>query len=191
MKKTNIILLALALVSTSAFAKSTGSAKSMSDTASYSRSAPQSGGGSFGLGLTTFTAFGGTGAISALIPVGSNVIQTTLGLGTSGGFSIAASGLFKATVAGNSDTGLHLGGGLGLGVGSSGSVTVAGFTVAGGGGASFSLMLGGVIGLHHELVANKIAMSFDAGPVITVLPGVAFSIAPLSTLAGFSVHYFL
>lgn len=192
MKKTNTILLALILVSTSAFAKSTGPAKATTDTTSYSRSAPHtsSGGQGFAVGMTTFTALGGSGGLSALIPVGQNVIQTTLTMGTSGGFSFGLGGLYKATVAGNSDTGFHVGGGLGLGVTSTGSTTIAGITVATGG-TAFALSLGGVAGFHHELVANKIQVSFDAGPIITVTPGVAFSIVPFSSLAGFSIHYFL
>ncbi|MCM0604989.1 MAG: hypothetical protein KA715_02760 [Xanthomonadaceae bacterium] len=189
MKNLNTLFLALTLISTPAFAKSTGSSRTI-DTATYTRSAPQSGGHSFALGLTTFSSFGGSGGLSALIPVGQNSIQTTLVLGTSGGFSIIGSGLYKATVVGNSDTGFHLGGGLGFGVASSAATTIGGFTVAAGG-TSFTLLLSGVLGIHHELVANKIQVSFDAGPVITVLPAFAFSIAPFSTLAGFSVHYFI
>lgn len=188
MKKLNTLLLALSLISTPTFAKSNGSAKAV-DTATYTRSAPQSGGGSsyFGLGVTTFTALGGTGGISALLPVGQHSIQMALVLGTSGGFSLGASGLFKATVAGTGDTGFHIGGGLGMGVTS--STTVAGFTVTTG--SAFALMLGGVLGFHHEIVANKIAVSFDAGPVIAILPSVSFSLAPLSTFGGLSVHYLL
>lgn len=198
MKNTKLMAMAALLLSTTAFGKSlsplnngkNNSSKSTHtiDTARMTRSAPRDGGESFGLGVTTNTGVmsgsGGVmaalgGGLSSLIPMGNHYLQTSLGVAVSTTFSFGLASTFKATVAGTSDSGFHVGGGIGLGI-EPGPMA-----------STFFFNLHGVAGVHHE-IANRVQISFDAGPIIAITPApVAITLQPFSGIAGFSVHYML
>ncbi len=94
---------------------------------------------------------------------------------TSPGLTFGVGGTYKYTLSGNAHSGLHVGGGLGLG------------TVI----DSFFVNFSGVGGIHMFIPGlDHILFNFDAGLTLSVIGGkVQFFASGFSPILGLSVHY--
>lgn len=197
MKKQIVLISAiLALASFNAFAAKKDNKAAVAE-ASPSKSYSSSGPTEFGLGVSTMDSQGtGLGhTVSALIELNDKAaIQALFGIHGTGTFAFTLGGLYKHTVAGNRNTGLHVGGGLVLGtVGGVANIANIAALAGGGGGSQFAISILPAGGLHFTFPGlDKIVISFDAGLSVNIVGGSAdFKIGPYSTLGGLSVHYML
>jgi len=131
----------------------------------------------FGLGFASFGAGAfSTSAITAWIPINATMgVQTYLSIPTtSGNFNFYAGGAYKATVHGNAHTGLHIGGDILLGAN----------------GGEFTLLAGGLMGIHYTPVPS-IVFALDGGPQVSLVASKAdFLLSGLSGLLGANLIYF-
>ncbi|MBU6154381.1 MAG: hypothetical protein KGP28_08790 [Bdellovibrionales bacterium] len=131
----------------------------------------------FGLGFASFGAgVLASTAISAWIPINHNMgVQTYLSIPTtSGNFNFYAGGAYKYTISGTAHSGFHIGGDILLGA------------TAG----EFTLLGGGLIGLHFS-PAQSVVFSVDGGPQVSLVASKAdFLLSGLSGILGASLIYF-
>jgi hypothetical protein len=134
------------------------------------------GGKRHGLGFASIsTGVGNSTVLTGWIPFKPSMgIQAYLGIPTTAGsFNFLAGGAFKATVAGNSQAAIHVGGNLLMGA------VASNFTVA----------FGGLAGAHFN-IAPSVLFSVDGGPQLTIIGGTAnFSLGALSSLLGASLMF--
>jgi len=139
-------------------------------------SASTNSGRHYGLGFASMsTGVGNSTMLTGWIPFKPSMgIQAYLGVPTTAGsFNFLAGGAFKATIAGNSQAAIHVGGNLLLGA------LASNFTVA----------FGGLAGAHFT-VAPSVLLSVDGGPQLTIVGGTAnFSLGALSSLLGASLIF--
>lgn len=131
----------------------------------------------FGLGLASFGAGGAAStAISAWIPLNHTMgIQTYLSIPTtSGNFNFYAGGAYKYTLSGTASSGFHVGGDLLLGAA----------------GGEFTLLGGGLMGLHFS-PSHSFVLALDGGPQVSLVASKAdFLLSGFSGLLGASLIYF-
>jgi hypothetical protein len=140
----------------------------------------------FGLGLQTLD---GASALSGLLELSP---QSSLQLlayvaGTSPSFQFGVGGIYRSTVVGGTNAGLHFGAGAILG-------TVAGAAAAIGGASSkFFIDLGPVAGVHFTLPnLSAVMVSLDGAALLQVRDSSTnFTIGGLSPAMGLSIHYFM
>lgn len=120
-------------------------------------------------------------SFSLLLSSKDHWFQTYFGVHrTSGGLFEAGLGLtYKFTIAGNRNTGLHLGPGVTIGSAQHGSSN----------NEAFRLSLNGVFGAHFTLF-EKLILSVDGGPNLIFLKGdESFNFRPAGGLLGLGIHY--
>jgi hypothetical protein len=158
------------------------------DTVHVSRSAPTKSSSNdmkFGVGLTAYGGSSTSGGLSGLIEIDDKMaVQPFLGLGYGAvtGFSFGLGGMFKYTLVGGRDAGLHVGGGLSLG--------------AGGAAGAMQFLMNLYVpnaGIHFT-VADRVRLSLDGGITVSInagggTAGAGVGLGPLSSLLGASVHY--
>jgi hypothetical protein len=131
----------------------------------------------FGLGLASFGAgLAASTAISAWIPINHTMgVQAYLSIPTtSGNFNFYTGGAYKYTLSGNATTGFHIGGDLLLGAT----------------GGEFSLLGGGLMGVHFS-PSQSIVFAVDGGPQVSLVASKAdFLMSGFSGLLGASLIYF-
>jgi hypothetical protein len=156
------------------------STQSASDTASEASSDYVYGVGFATANHLTFTDTSVTGWLEL---GDGNAIQAFAALGGVDPFAFGIGGLFKRTVIGTQASGVHFGGGVGIG------------TTAGGGTSSansnFTFALSGVAGFHF-IVPNteRILINLDGGPTMTIVDDdVDFTVGALSPVLGLSVLF--
>jgi hypothetical protein len=139
---------------------------------------------SWGVGIQTTQAGllpgGGVAAPSVWINMGPRAaIQGYFAVTGSSPFVFGMGANYKRLWHGTWKSGLHYGGGLGIG------------TTAAGTSTNFTLNLTGVVGIHFKLSnPSNIMFNFDAGPAMRILSGSNnFSISGYSGFAGLSIHY--
>lgn len=140
------------------------------------------------LGMTTIPAYpGATGAgLSALIELGEgNSLQGVFEIGYVQAFGVSAGAIFRHDIKTSGDSGFHVGGGLGMGVGGAGM-----------GGYNFGLLATGVGGFHVAVpgTSGNLVAHFDAALGIGFTAGAspaAFytNLGALSSALGLSLHY--
>ena len=154
------------------------------ESATTDSSPTMSGDHSLGVGLTTIGTSLSTGwsaAPSVMFDLSAtDAIQAYLSIPTtSGNFNFLVGGLYKHTLSESQGTGIHIGGGAGVG------------TLAG----NFTFKADGIFGFHFPLTGNRhLVADVDAGPsfiLVSSTPTISsFSIAGFSPLLGLSLHYF-
>jgi hypothetical protein len=140
----------------------------------------------FGAGVSSITPIAGGGAsLSGLLgftPMDSVQILVAMP-GVNGTFRFGVAGLYKRVILGDSASGFHAGGGVGLGTT-----------------GSFGMGLYGLGGIHHGL-SQRITLSFDGGATFGIASTTAtapatgtttqadFSLGAFSSMLGASIHY--
>jgi hypothetical protein len=131
----------------------------------------------FGLGLASFGAgVAASSAISAWIPINHTMgVQTYLSIPTtSGNFNFYAGGAYKYTISGSAHQGFHIGGDI----------------ILGAAGGEFTLLTGGLMGLHFS-PSSSVLFAVDGGPQVSLVASKAdFLMSGLSGLLGASLIYF-
>jgi hypothetical protein len=180
MKLTQLFLFTVALSFAAAGAQA---ASSSSRTSSGSGSSSEL---SFGAGVSSIAPIPGGGtSVSGLLnftPLDS--VQILLSMpGVQGTFKFGVEGLYKRVILGDTASGFHVGGGLGLGTT-----------------GTFAMGIVALGGIHHNL-SSHIALAFDGGATfgITSVAATApatgsssqadFGIGSLSSILGASIHY--
>ncbi len=179
------LLLALSLVSASAFAKtstakrdtaSTTESVTTTTTVHESRSTRSA---EFGMGGTTMAMGGNATGISGMLDLNDiHSLQFTAAIRqVRPSFQFGVGTYYRATVAGNTAAGFHVGAGATLGTGFIGND------------AAFCAAISPIAGVHFEAVRN-IKFSFDGGMNLDIYDGnVAFGVGGTGPLLGASVHY--
>ena len=130
----------------------------------------------YGLGFASVTTgIGNSTMLTGWIPFKPSMgIQAYLGIPTTAGsFNFLAGGAFKATVAGNSQAAIHVGGNLLMGALMS----------------NFAVVFGGLAGAHFN-IAPSVLFSVDGGPQLQIVGGTAnFSLGAFSSLLGASLIF--
>jgi hypothetical protein len=197
MKTPQKILIALVSISILAVASVAGAAPrkgrdaTITDTTTHSASATRGASGTrFGLGISTtallYTGGAGpgfsTGSLTGMIEVeGLNLIQINFTIPAVSPFSMEMDALYKRTVSGDQNTGLHVGGGFGFGMA---SAPLGGTT------ANFGIM--GIGGFHFGVgSSNQVQVHVDGGFQFGFVPAVNFGILAQSPILGLSIVYFL
>lgn len=158
----------------------------MTDTVTSTQSAASTGEYGLGMGLSTARNLTFTEtALTGWMDLGDgNAIQAFAALGGIDPFVFGVGGLFKRTVLGSEQSGLHLGGGLGIG-------TVAGVGATGGATSNFAFALNGIAGFHF-IVPNteRMLISLDGGPAMTIIDdNIDVTMGAIGSLLGLSVIY--
>lgn len=141
-----------------------------------------------GLGFATYggssIGLGASPAVSVWVDLNTQMsLQGLFAVNSTNPFTFGLGGVFRYNLHGNQTNGFH--GGLGFNLGTSQSVATPGTT-------AFFLNIFPVAGYHFSLggAVSNLQVSIDGGPVFACTPAFQFTIQPLSTLVGGSVHYF-
>lgn len=152
-----------------------------------------------GLGLSSSDEIAGGGAISGIIELDpKNSIQLYFSLPSVSPFSFGVAGIYKHTLQENNNgAGIHIGGGLGLGVVGNSAAAAANAianALAGTSTSSSTFMLNaiGVGGIHFPIASSDLMVHLDAAAGIHLQgSSVGFGIAPASSaLLGMSILYY-
>lgn len=182
--------LLLSLTAPAALARSKDTIRSSSAAAAVTRSESSAGSGDAGwsLGFSTITYAIGNSAITLpssltglLHMSGGNYLQLNTTIIDTNPFQFMVSGLFKHDLSSRRGAGFHIGGGLGLGVQSTG------------GGTGFALAINPLAGFHFPFTDNSpVSVHLDGGPIIYILDGsAAFRMSASSYLLGATLVYAL
>ena len=179
------LLVGLAILSASsvALAKDRHGSKNSQESrsVSYHQSAASSSSSkNFGFGFTTLGGVLTTPSLTASIDLTElDTIQALASISTTNPFQFSVGAMYKRTVAGNQETGFHLGGAFNLGNPSS----------------VFAFNLQALAGFHFSLPGlSQIRISMDGGPAFlfantAVASTTQFSMTSLSAALGASVIY--
>jgi len=133
----------------------------------------------FAIGFSTFGGAEslGTAALSAKFNLGTHgSVQALAAIGSTSPFQFSAGGVYRHRLFGDGDPGFHVGAGATLGINAA---------------SSFFLNLFPLFGFHFSLGGQlkRITLCFDGGMNFHVTPGFQMQLAPLSAVAGGSIHY--
>lgn len=155
--KVSLISFVTALVLISPVAGAAGAQRNTTAASVASTTSSNSGGFHLGFSSDTTIVAGAASvpAISALFGLSDKLaLQTYLGLSSTTPFAFGGGAMIKYTVVGDNSKGLHMGGGLGLGVTSAAELFYIGF--------------GGNVGFHFSIV-ESVMIAVDGGVAVRVV----------------------